>query len=89
MQVRGEHPAADVVRGANGVMLSLKASSAERAQFGGLRPRLAKAKKSGVNSFTPIYSKVCKPAIYGVGIAACVWFEKVLSFPVPSTAVVT
>jgi hypothetical protein len=38
----------------------------------------------------PIHSKVCKPfTFYGVGITAWVWFENALSFPAPSTAVVT
>ncbi len=38
----------------NGVMRACEASSAERTQFGELKLRLANAKKSGVNSFTPI-----------------------------------
>ena len=38
---------------------------------------------------TPHLFEGFKPALYGVGITAWVWFENVLSFPAPSTAVVT
>jgi hypothetical protein len=45
-------------------------------------------KKKGREILTPLFhSKVCKP--YGVGIRTWAWFELALSFPDPSTAVVT
>ena len=32
---------------------------------------------------------ICFAFLYGVGIVACTWFEKLLSVPLESTAVVT